>query len=118
MEKKLKVIVANVGELPEVKEIDNTTEARREIVGGWIESVMLGGNVVLWVNEEGMIRDLPINFLTFVQENHGLLPVHEIYGNVFFTSLDESGDMCSLSDDDIDRIRFMFRMDRRACIVR
>jgi hypothetical protein len=59
---KIKVLVVEPKKAPYVKEIDNTLEAKQEIVGGWIEQVTLPkDNVVIICNEEGKVNHLPYN---------------------------------------------------------
>lgn len=51
--------------------IDNTLETFQKLVGGPIETVTIPGDVILIVNEEGKLRDLPHNF------NFGLPPFYD-----------------------------------------
>ena len=52
---------ANGGK-PELVAIKNELQELQEYVCGFIEVVPIADNVVLIVNEEGKLRDLPINF--------------------------------------------------------
>lgn len=45
----------------EAIEVPNTLEALQELVGGYIEVVHLFPNIVVIVNEEGVLRNLPFN---------------------------------------------------------
>ena len=105
MSKKIKVIVARVGQDPVVEEIDDTLEAMQEIVGGYIECVRLSPTVDMWLNEEGRLTGLPFNRL--VPDVHG--NQWDILGNLFLTSHDDEGEITSLSADDLtvwmDRIK-------------
>lgn len=47
----------------EIREIENTLEAFQEIVGGYIETVPFEGDLVMIINEEGKLRELPPNFI-------------------------------------------------------
>ena len=60
---KIKGLLIKPYELPEEIEIDNTLEAKQEIVGGYIECVYLPNDdsVVLICNEEGKLLGLPFN---------------------------------------------------------
>lgn len=40
---------------------DATYETLRDAVGGWIEAAPTDGRIVIWVNEEGKIDQLPFN---------------------------------------------------------
>lgn len=111
--KKITVVSVKVGEKPNVVTVDADLESYHKLVGGWIETVRVAEDILMIVNEEGMITDLPINFVTFA----GLEPVHQIHGNVFFVGVAGS-DFVSLDKEQINRVREMFRFDRNACVVR
>lgn len=115
--KKLTVVAVEVGAEPEVKVIEHTLEDMHKLVGGWIEVVRLHNGLVLVINEEGMIHNLPLNFITMVKEGAVLRPVHEILGNVFFVS--EAGEeFASLDKLQVQLVKDMFKHTRKACIVR
>jgi hypothetical protein len=63
----IKVIVKNVGEPAFVKEIENTLEAYREIIDGYIELVPYlytpNSQVVMLCNEDGIMLKLEENAL-------------------------------------------------------
>jgi hypothetical protein len=44
-------------------EIDGTLEAMQRLVGGLIQPIDLAEDVTMWVNEEGLLLDLPYNHL-------------------------------------------------------
>jgi hypothetical protein len=115
--KKLTVLHARVGEEPAVVTIDNDLESLKSLVGGWIETVRLPDDILMVVNEEGMLHDLPLNFITFVRDFGTLKPVHEIAGDVFFVStLGEN--FISLDKEQIQKVKGMFSNNRNALIVR
>ena len=60
---KIKGLLVEPYKLPKEIEIDNTLEAKQELVGGLIEEVHIHGDdeVALICNEEGKIYDLPYN---------------------------------------------------------
>ena len=60
---KIKGLLVKPYELPEEIEINNTLEAKQEIVGGYIECVYLPNDdsVVLICNEEGKINGMKLN---------------------------------------------------------
>ena len=60
-EEKIKCLVVEPGEKPTVKVIENTLEAKQEIVGGLIELVQLSDTADLICNEEGKLIGLPAN---------------------------------------------------------
>ena len=49
------------GKKPEARVIPNTLEALQELVGGYIEAINLFPNIVVIVNEEGVLKDMPFN---------------------------------------------------------
>lgn len=114
--KKLTVLKVNVNEEPEVVTIENTNEAMNEIVGGWLQTVMVAEDILLVVNEEGLLHDLPVNFQTIVVENNNVRPVHTIHGNVFFVSM-LGEDFHSLDKLQIQRVKKMFVVARELCVV-
>ena len=59
--KKLKIIFKEVGKKPIVMEIDDTLEAKQELVGGLIEIVPYKDDLILVCNEEGKIINLKPN---------------------------------------------------------
>lgn len=63
MNDKLKVLVVNPNELPEVQYIDNTLEAKQKIVKGYIEYVYRENypDIVFVCNEEGKINGMTYN---------------------------------------------------------
>ena len=63
MEEKIKSLLVEPYELPELIEIDNTLEAKQKIVGGYIEIIYLqnDNDVLLICNEEGKINGLKLN---------------------------------------------------------
>lgn len=64
-EENIRVLVVEPGKDPEVRIIENSLEDVQQIVQGYIECVTLydkaGENLVLICNEEGKIRNLPMN---------------------------------------------------------
>lgn len=91
--KKIKGLLVRPYELPEEIEIDNTLEAKQEIVGGYIECVYLpnDNSVVLICNEEGKINGMKLNRDIGYDIIAGpFLILGEDYENSDFKSLDEN----------------------------
>ena len=61
MKKTIKVLYKPAGKPFEVRVTPNTLEACQELVGGYIEVVKICTNCLLVCNEEGLIRDMPVN---------------------------------------------------------
>jgi Domain of unknown function (DUF3846) len=114
--KKLTVVHAKVGEEVEIKTIEHTIEEMHKLVGGWIEVVNLQNGILMVVNEEGAITDLPLNFVTVVIDRGVVKPVHEIFGDVFFVS-QVGEDFVSLDKEQIQQVKQMFAHNRKYCIV-
>lgn len=90
---KLKIVFKAVGEDPKIMEIENTLEAKQELVGGLIEVVPYKNDLLLICNEEGKITDLKPN-LKFDYDF--------IVGDCFIVGDDyENGDFKSLTDEEI-----------------
>ena len=63
---RIKVIIKHPGEPVGHKEIvDNTLKALQELVGGYIETLPIGGKNILICNDEGKIRNLEPNIKIF-----------------------------------------------------
>lgn len=107
-----------VDEQPREVFVEDKLETYQKIVGGYLEAVQFHSDIVMWLNEEGLLIELPHNFETVVVQNGVIRPVHHIVGNVFFSSKDDEGNTTSLSDYQIDLIRNMFKHSRKACVVR
>lgn len=92
----LKILYKAVGDLPKVMKIENTLEAKQELVGGLIE-VIPYKDALLICNEEGKIDNLPINLV---------FDLESIAGNCFAVGDDYlHGDFKSLTDEQIEEFR-------------
>ena len=73
----------NVNGSPEVVDIDESSETKRDIVGGWLECVGLESGLDVWINEEGAINGMELNFSICRFGNDGNIAViSHIYGNL------------------------------------
>lgn len=102
MKDKLKVLLVEPNKLPRELEIDNTLEAKQELVKGYIECVYLpkDSNVLLICNEEGKINGMDFN------RDIGF----DIIAGPFFIVGDdkESGDFKSLTEEQILKYKKIF----------
>lgn len=80
-QKRIRVLVKRVGQEPVIEEIDNTLEAKKAIVGGWIQFVPIEDGLSLWCNDDGKVNGLKPNF-NWVHEGQ-IFDV--ICGDVYFT---------------------------------
>lgn len=103
---RIKGLLVKPYELPKEIEIDNTLEAKQELVGGWIECVYLSNDdsVVLICNEEGKINNMPLN------RDIG----HDIIAGPFLILGDdyENGDFKSLTEEQI--LKYKMRFDKNS----
>lgn len=60
---KIRVLVKKPGKPAEVREIENTLEAFRAIVGGNIEALRISDSVFCYLNDEGKLINLAPNFV-------------------------------------------------------
>lgn len=98
-EKRIKVLVVEPNEKPYETVIDNTLEAKQEIVGGYIEAVPLSESAELICNDEGKLIGLPPN-RRFGNDI--------ITGTFIIVGANESEHFCSLSNEDIEKYKDMF----------
>ena len=86
---KIKVIIVEPHKPARVALIDNTLEAKQEIVGGWIEAIYpFDDNVALICNEEGKINGEELNRPLFDKDGR----IYDIIAGTFI--------VCGLTDDD------------------
>ena len=78
--------------------IDGSPESMQAIVDGYIEIVTLGKTLRMIVNEEGLLRDLKVNYLA------SMLCGHEIRGDVFCCSYDGKENLVDLSTEDFELV--------------
>ncbi len=91
----MKAIIKEVGQSPRVEDIKNDLATLQELVGGYIECVMIGQGVVLVVNEEGKLDGLPVNFP---------LGNDVIVGTAVFVADGFDGDFTDLSDEQVEML--------------
>jgi hypothetical protein len=90
-EKNIRVLTCKIGEMPEVKVIENTLTNLQEFVGGYIELAYVEG-IMMIINEEGKLQNLKPNFV--------LSSWDVVVGNVLFTG-NANENFASISDDEI-----------------
>ncbi|CDQ21675.1 DUF3846 domain-containing protein [Halobacillus karajensis] len=106
MAKELTIVKVEVGEAPEVMKVEDTLETYQAIVGGELEAVNMGDYYMI-LNEERIIRDLPLNFSTVA----GGFLIEKVQGDVFFIST-IGENFASLDKQEIHEIKEMFAEDR------
>ena len=95
----MKVVIKKVGEQAQVTEIENTLDALQKFVGGHIEVVSVGGEIIMICNEEGKLNGLEYNFK---------LGNDFIVGNVLFVQAKDE-DFTDLSDSNVESIMNFFQ---------
>lgn len=102
IENKLRCLLVEPYKLPKVIEINNTLEAKQNIVGGYIECAYLPNDeeVVIICNEEGKINGLQLN------RDIG----HDIIAGPFLIVGDDydNGDFKSLTEEQIMKYKIRF----------
>lgn len=99
----MKVIGKIARKAPQVMEIPNELSVLQEFVEGYIEVVPLAGDVLLIVNEEGRLMNLPINFWLCT---HDSKVIDCIRGNVLVVGRDGE-EFCSLTEEQIEHFKNM-----------
>lgn len=90
-EERIKCLVVEPGKRPTVQVIDNTLEAKQQLVGGLIEVVSLSDTAELICNEEGKLIGLPANRIVGEDVIAGtFLVVGCEWDNEHFVSLSEA----------------------------
>ena len=111
MKNTVKAIVKQPNKPAEIRLIKNTLKAFQEIVGGYIEVVQLGddwGNesdMIMVCNEEGLIDDVS-------EPNDSIAECY--YGTVVFCQVDEAGEFCDLSQEQIVDLIYRDNFERSA----
>ncbi len=87
----------------EVAYIKKASESLKSITGGDIEGLTFAGHTdfILFINEIGKIIGLPVNTLASVFSLEFVSEIPMIYGNAVISGLDEDGDTCDLTDEQI-----------------
>ena len=93
----LRIVLKKVGKIPEIMNIENTLEAKQELVGGLIEVVSgLKDDILLVCNDEGKLTNLLPNLM---------FDFDYIAGDCFFVGDDyDNGDFKSLTDEQINEV--------------
>lgn len=99
----MKVIQKNAKQMPKVVEIDGSLESMQKIVNGYIEVFPLDGDIVVVLNEEGKLKNLPVNFAVQCSPSYTEI----IVGDVFICKVNGE-DLVGLNDDEINYFMRVF----------
>lgn len=97
---KIRVIVKKVGEEPQITEIENSYEAISSIVEGYVEHIYLSNEVGCWLNEEGKLKQLPLNMK--LQDCKGK-NFDLLNGNLVLIQEEEDKISISMTDENVDK---------------
>jgi hypothetical protein len=101
--KKLKLLHVKTGKAPETIEVNGSLRVLQGLVGGYIETVRIGKEYVLVVNDMGKLQGLPLNFIW--TKNGKVLD--EIHGDAFIACAGEE-DFESLTETQIEKLKGAF----------
>lgn len=85
MAEKISVMVREPGPRSrwEPREVENTLEVFQQLVGGWIETITVCRGLVLIVNEEGVLKNLPENIYACGHWLRGTVVAVGVKGDAF-----------------------------------
>ena len=102
-QKQIKIAKLVEGENITITKIENTLEAKQEIVGGYIEHLQLTPNIGIILHDEGKLINLPPTLL-LLDKNQEILDY--IAGTCFFIGLEPNNeDFVSLTDESIEFLK-------------
>lgn len=98
---RIRVLVYPVGSEPyeTFLEPGDTLKGLQQLVGGYIEPVDVEEYLSVYVNEEGLLLDLPANR----RVGRGTL-----HGPMVLSRIDREGETVSITDEDVERYRNAF----------
>ena len=101
----IQVVIIEPLKEPYKKMIENTLEAKQEIVGGYLEHLMIGktatgARIGLIFNEDGRMKELPFN--------RRIKGYSDLVGTLFVTAYNMIGDSISLNDEEAEKAIKLF----------
>lgn len=101
----MKIVVLPVNDMPRPESLpkgDRLVAMRALVGGGWLEAVTIAqAGLVLWIDEDGKAKDLPVNRVaTMLAHGYGALWAEDvIVGPAFVTGLpDDEGNTTPVSE--------------------
>lgn len=103
-----------VVEIPD-DEGEERLRACQKLVGGLIDCINLSRILDLWINDEGLLLELPVHETPFANPrpflSYGAEPFLSVAGDYYMAGLDpEEGEGRDLSDGEINAILKLYRM--------
>ena len=100
-----RVVIKKPGFRPYIKEVDAGLDSMQALVEGYIEVAIRapnffggGDELVIYCNEEGLLKQLPLNFYRTTDG-------HPIVGTVVAVKTDSSGEDVSMTFEDGEKVR-------------
>ena len=109
---KMSVLLVKAGQYPEMVEIDNTLEAKQELVGGYIEMIcpFADSEVAVILNEEGKINGSQLNRALYADQENKDRVIDILAGDFFICSAPyDSDDFESLPPEKAEKYTDMFK---------
>ena len=100
----IKAIIIHPDGLPEPIVFEDGLESMQKLVGGYLERVAFDEDLDAWVDEEGLLKQLPHNFSVAIERAPGEFAKYKLHGPVLFTSHDRAGNTTSLTLDQAQEI--------------
>ncbi len=105
----IKVFVKEPGKPAEVKEIENDWLTFKSLIGGGtLEVVTIGAGIMMYIDDEGKLKDLPFNFRLGTSDY--------VVGNAVFFGNDGGEDEQSFTDNKIEYLTLCFGRDFLPCL--
>lgn len=109
----IRAIVIEPMKKPEIRDIENTLQAKQAIVDGYIENVDIGPDVSCYCNEEGKLNGLKPNRGLRADGDERPTKNGELYeiicGTMLICGYDpDTGEDLSLTDEQTERYRTLF----------
>ncbi len=114
MEDKIKIIKCDVHKIATEKEIENSLDSLQREVKGYIEVFTIAPDICLICNEEGKIRNMPIN--RSVRDENGKV-IEVIAGDFIICGSNEEGDFRSLTQDELSKYKEMFKYPEEVLLI-
>ena len=114
MEDKIKIIKCDVHKIATEKEIENSLDSLQKEVDGYIEVLNIAPDICLICNEEGKIRNMPLN--RSVRDENGKV-FEVIAGDFAICGETPDGDFRSLTQDELSKYKEMFRFPEEVLLI-
>ena len=98
------ILIKSNGSWKMIEQKDFSLEDYQKIVGGWVEYVHVYDDIAMFCNEEGKIKNLPVNNIA-TQYIKSKQPFDDVIcGDVIFSKTDEEGEDVDLTLEEINDV--------------